>query len=148
MENDFTRQGLIPHPEGQVFLEQSDDRSRWRVTTSFDSFTSHVMSLREAAAYAVRMYFAPEPSKLVTLEDVVADACERLGRDGLVNMQLQCGCKLDDLAPCGEPSLDCDLAFEGPCLPDNCEAGGCDFHMYSTREALERAKARLAELEE
>jgi hypothetical protein len=48
------------------------------------------------------------------------------GKDGLANCRLECGCKLGDLAPCGEISDDCELAefdFE------TAETQGLDFFM-------------------
>jgi hypothetical protein len=66
---------------------------------------------------------------------VIAMVSERLranGSDGLVSENGECGCELDDLAPCGEMAEDCAAAKRAPCPGgDACDAGeGSDhFHM-------------------
>lgn len=45
-----------------------------------------------------------------TLEQIVLDAIEDAGADGLVNVELECGCHKNDLWPCESPSFHCELA--------------------------------------
>lgn len=44
------------------------------------------------------------------LKQVVTEAIERAGADGLVNVDWECGCGVDDLWPCGHPNEECELA--------------------------------------
>jgi hypothetical protein len=61
--------------------------------------------------------------KHLTVADVLRDACERYGADGLCNEE--CGCGLDDFVPCGEAHPDCILAKRIPCPDPEC---GCREH--------------------
>lgn len=42
----------------------------------------------------------------MTIKDMVADRLRKDGMDGLCNT-FDCGCRLDDLMPCGEPHPSC-----------------------------------------
>lgn len=42
----------------------------------------------------------------MTLIDIIKSAIRDAGGDGLSNPDMDCGCSIDDLAPCGCPSLD------------------------------------------
>ena len=74
--------------------------------------------------------------------DLIAIAKEWLARngyDGLYSEVGECGCLIDDLAPCGEPAnlVDCTPGYKRPCNGD-CEhvrGGGspCEFHMGRER---------------
>lgn len=44
------------------------------------------------------------------LRKIIADYLRKNKYDGLCNLKLECGCGVDDLAPCGSPSLDCESA--------------------------------------
>jgi hypothetical protein len=44
--------------------------------------------------------------------DLLTLKIRELGGDGLVNVDAECGCKLEDLAPCGSVRHDCQLASE------------------------------------
>ncbi len=43
----------------------------------------------------------------MTVLEIVRKYLEENGYDGLCNPELECGCGLSDLAPCGELGLDC-----------------------------------------
>lgn len=64
------------------------------------------------------------------------------GFDGLVHVDAECGCLLDDLRPCGSDCSDCEPAYRG--ADENGEPG--DWAMYRTkeraRESVETVKAR------
>ena len=52
------------------------------------------------------------------------------GYDGLYNEDADCGCRVDDLMPCGEPGIRCRAGHVVPCDPDTCEVGGeCPWHI-------------------
>jgi hypothetical protein len=61
------------------------------------------------------------------------------GYDGLCDLDCDyegCGCLLDDLMPCDEPSPEnCRAGYKGPPGPD-----GGDYAIYPTREAALAAK--------
>jgi hypothetical protein len=43
--------------------------------------------------------------------DLLKKALQEIGADGLVNVCTECGCGLDDFAPCGECNIDeCEAA--------------------------------------
>lgn len=46
-----------------------------------------------------------------------------------------CGCEVDDLMPCDEPSIACKPGFKVPCPgPEDCENdGGCPWHIGPTK---------------
>jgi len=43
----------------------------------------------------------------MTLEDIVRDWLLDHGYDGLCYPEEECGCGINDLMPCGQPSLNC-----------------------------------------
>ena len=57
--------------------------------------------------------------------DLLTLKIRELGGDGLVNVDAECGCKLEDLAPCGAVRHDCQLASEERA----CEGSDFDFLM-------------------
>lgn len=59
--------------------------------------------------------------------------------DGLCHNFHECGCALDDLAPCAEISPECEPAYKGP-DPEH----EYDFRMYPSRDDVDAAKARIA----
>jgi len=55
----------------------------------------------------------------LSIEDMVKDHLESHGYDGLFNADLECGCLLEDLMPCGEPELqECCAGYKHPADPD------------------------------
>jgi hypothetical protein len=42
--------------------------------------------------------------------DIVRDYLKQHGHDGLCHVESECGCGLDDLAPCGDINGDCEAA--------------------------------------
>lgn len=73
----------------------------------------------------------------LTVKKIVRKYLEENGYDGLVNTGLPCSCLSNDLMPCvGEWDLIeyCQAGYKVPCKPNECEVGGCDWHV-----ALEKA---------
>lgn len=50
----------------------------------------------------------------ITLRQIVTEAIKQAGADGLVNLDGECGCGIDDLWPCGHPNENCELARKVP----------------------------------
>jgi len=46
------------------------------------------------------------------LKEIVKSWLETNGYDGLCDSDNECGCKLDDLMPCGEPGMNCEPGYE------------------------------------
>lgn len=45
--------------------------------------------------------------KPYSVRDIIASKLKRLGCDGLASPDADCGCGIDDLAPCGGTCMDC-----------------------------------------
>lgn len=58
------------------------------------------------------------------LLNVIQSALAERGYDGLYNIDAECACLANDLAPCDMPSLDCRLGHRAPC-----DCGDHDFHV-------------------
>jgi len=41
----------------------------------------------------------------INLIDLIRSGLKDCGANGLCNSDIECGCKIDDLCPCGEPDL-------------------------------------------
>ena len=47
-----------------------------------------------------------------TIEEMVRKYLETHGYDGLCNLEIECGCGIDDLFPCGDPDHEeCQAAY-------------------------------------
>jgi len=61
----------------------------------------------------------------MNVEKIVEDWLKTKGYDGLCEPETGCGCGLDDFAPCGEMTGNCQAAKYRLCKdcaePDNCE---------------------------
>lgn len=69
----------------------------------------------------------------MNLRDLTIKALTSEGFDGLYS-DWGCGCKLDDLMPCGEPSPACAPGYLGPCDPETCpNDGDCDWHIQAEK---------------
>ncbi len=53
----------------------------------------------------------------MTVLEIVRKWIEDNGRDGLVNGDAECGCRLDDLEPCSEMSSRCEPAYKRDARP-------------------------------
>jgi len=46
-----------------------------------------------------------------------------------------CGCKIDDLMPCGEAFDDCEAGYFCKCDPETCPADGdCEWHIGPSKD--------------
>ena len=61
---------------------------------------------------------------------------EENGYEGLVSQNGQCGCGLEDLAPCDESISNCEPGYKVPCGPDCPAGGGCDYHIGTEKPHL------------
>jgi hypothetical protein len=52
-----------------------------------------------------------------TVNEILTEYLESNGFDGLVNLDMECGCKLGDLAPCCNDITSCQPAYRH-CRPD------------------------------
>lgn len=71
----------------------------------------------------------------MTVREICKQRLEADGYDGLCNPDLECGCLLPDLMPCGECGRDCQPGYKGPVNEDGVGEG-----VYLTREAAKAAK--------
>lgn len=68
----------------------------------------------------------------MTVLKIVTEYLKANGYDGLYSIDGECGCKIGDLAPCGQMPTDCKAGFERPCpgfpqsQDETDEFGGCD----------------------
>jgi len=63
------------------------------------------------------------------------------GYDGLYQPDC-CACLLDDLAPCGDMSPNCEAGYKTDGCGDGCDIGPCDFHVGSNKPAGAMLKER------
>lgn len=55
------------------------------------------------------------PVQHVYLSEMVEDRLRAMGVDGLVHPWTECGCRCEDLMPCGAPHPECEAAYDvGP----------------------------------
>jgi hypothetical protein len=85
-------------------------------------------------------------TKTLTVIEAVKGVILREGFDGLCNLDNDgCGCRVDDLAPCGEMNQACELGYEGPLLGDD---GNWTWGIYPTKDACIKAVKFRVEREE
>lgn len=48
----------------------------------------------------------------MTCEEMIKEYIIKNGYGGLVNVEGECGCPLDDFMPCGESCLECEAAYK------------------------------------
>lgn len=70
------------------------------------------------------------------LETLLRESLTARGATGLVNTEIPCGCGLDNLMPCDEPSDTCEAAYAVMCDGTNCEQG-CEARPYPNRPDFE-----------
>jgi hypothetical protein len=69
----------------------------------------------------------------VTVIDIVREYLKANGYDGLW-IEDECGCEIEDLAPCGEMRLGCQAGYKVKCVPGQCPADGdCEWHIGPRR---------------
>ena len=65
-----------------------------------------------------------------TVEDILIAYAKEHGYDGLVDVFGDCGCEIDNLAPCiSEGILTCRFGYKVPCTCGE----GCDFHISTVK---------------
>jgi len=75
--------------------------------------------------------------KRIEVIDAVKMAIIDGGFDGLCNLDNECGCSVDDLAPCGEMNQHCVLGYRGVMVDEDGVKG---WGIYETKEAAEDSK--------
>ena len=71
----------------------------------------------------------------MTVAEIVREYLEKNDFDGLVEEDAECGCDLDDLAPCGEMRATCEAGHKTDCDPETCLADGdCAYHICAPVE--------------
>ena len=70
------------------------------------------------------------------VKDIIRDWLVTHKCDGLCNMDVECGCKLDDFMPCGELDIDCEAARVGEPPEDAEDDWG--FWMYPIAKEADR----------
>ena len=65
----------------------------------------------------------------MTTKDIIINYLKENGFDGLVQIDLECGCGIDDLAPCDQMAIDCEPAYYAKC---DCEEH--DGHHYQLKK--------------
>lgn len=63
----------------------------------------------------------------MNVDSIIEDWLKTHGYDGLYHGE-GCACKIGDIAPCGQPSGQCEAGYLLPC-DGTCDAGKCDFHI-------------------
>lgn len=48
----------------------------------------------------------------MNIKEAIIAACRFTECDGLYNPETACGCDINDLMPCGEPSPECELGYK------------------------------------
>lgn len=70
--------------------------------------------------------------------EIVREHLRAGGFDGLVQVDAECGCELDDLQPCGECFASCEPGFRGANTDQQFSPN--EWAMYRTKEAADASK--------
>ena len=62
--------------------------------------------------------------------EIIREYLVKNGLDGLVNVECECACEIDDLFTCGEWFADCEPGHKEPC---DCEHNDHNFHIVAER---------------
>ena len=76
-----------------------------------------------------------------TVIEILCAGLQAGGFDGLCNRDAECGCFLDDLAPCGEDPTPCEPGYIGVMLGEFAGQPG----IYASREKAEASKSKTKE---
>lgn len=66
------------------------------------------------------------------ITDYLKDYLKKNGYDGLMSVRIDCVCRLDNIAPCGNIQLDCSVGYNTPCDFD-CTHGRDGFHIKENK---------------
>lgn len=82
-----------------------------------------------------------------TIRNITRQWLKDNGYDGLCQADSYCGCELDNLMPCEEPSPECQAGYKVPCPGEGtCELGGdCPFHI-TIKKPASRQKRSMRDL--
>ncbi len=78
--------------------------------------------------------------KSITVRQIVKEYLIKNGYDGLYDEN--CGCPVDDLAPCDTCIYDCRPGHKVPCDPETCPADGKCEHHIGNKKLDELAKSQ------
>ncbi len=75
----------------------------------------------------------------MTLKDIIKEWLIKNGYEGLYENDSSydgCGCAVEDLMPCDEPSINCMAGYKVSCPgPEDCwNGGGCSWHISGKKE--------------
>ncbi len=81
-----------------------------------------------------------------TVREMVRAYLDGMGFDGLYSADAECGCKLDDLAPCGEMSPECAAGYLHPvgCPCEICADGEDTWHICGEPFKAKKTNVALA----
>lgn len=129
----------------QIKQAFTDGKQVWilGIRMMIEKVTRYRVVLNCAPGYGHLVFSPPEATALLSTNPMVA--IPKVGRqflkpipeilkemlilngfDGLSNGEIQCGCGVNDLAPCGSYMGDCYPAKKFICDRENCENGECD----------------------
>ena len=112
-------------------LRRERDEARAYQAAAADALTHELEMSEEHKAEVERLRAMVPTVAPPTVENIVRRYIEANGLDGLYNEEAECGCALDDLAPCSFIGSDCLAGVK----VDGCTCGeGCDFHTVAAEE--------------
>lgn len=79
-----------------------------------------------------------------TVIQIVSNYLTSIGANGLVCPDAECGCKLDDLAPCGGDFGGCQPGY----ISKPTDPVECNWLMWPTKELAEQQNARINAIKE